>query len=162
MQKPINPPYWSISLSNMPTLRGFLGALLAGKVAARSIQAAAALVSILLIALTAWRWRHEDRAGGGSSDLMFAASLVVSEVAAPYLYTHDLTPTLLAVLLVIGSPEWSRNPACRLIVTVSVVILYIPLYPFLVPLGALFLLAPVLVAFALATSLFPSAEGQEV
>jgi hypothetical protein len=87
---------------------------------------------------------------------------VVSEVAAPYLNTHDLTPTLLAVLLVIGSPEWSRKSACRLVVTVSVVILYIPLYPFLVPLGALFLLAPVLVAFALATSLFPSAEGQEV
>lgn len=161
-QNPINPPFWSISPANMPTLRGFLSALLDGNATSRSIQDAAALISILLIGFVAWRWRRDDSAGGGSSDVMFAASLVVSEVAAPYLYTHDMTPTLLAVLLVIGSSAWSRRGVCRLIVTASVVILYIPVYPFLVPRGALFLLAPVLVAFALATSLFPLAQAAEV
>lgn len=161
-QNPINPPLWSISPANMPTLRGFLSALLAGNATSRSIQVAAALMSILLIGYMAWRWRCDDSAGGGSSDLMFAASLVVADVAAPYLYTHDLTPTLLAVLLVIASHGWSRHAVCRLIVTVSSVILYIPVYPFLVPRGALFLLAPVLVAFALATSMFPLVHAAEV
>ena len=161
-KNPMNPPYWGISPANMPTLQGLLSALLGANAPFRTLHLASTLISLLLVGFMAWRWRREDSADGGSFNLMFAASLVASEVAAPYLYTHDLTPTLLAMLLVIRSAELSRSSVWRWIVTVSVVLLYLPVYPFLVPRGALFLIAPVLLAFALATSMVPSAQAGEV
>jgi hypothetical protein len=152
-RNPNNPVYRGIEPMKMPTLRGFLSVMLAGRVGSGFINAAAGLLSIPLIAFMAWRWRSEDqRADGGSHDLMFAASLVASVAVAPHLLTHDLTVVLLPVLLVIGSADLHRNRLCHLLITVSIVILFVPLYIFFVPNGGLFLLGPVLVAFALAAS----------
>lgn len=155
-RNPNNPAYQCIEPLKMPTLRGFLNVMLAGKASSGFINGAASLISIPLVALMAWQWRREDRrAGGGSFDLMFAASLVISVAVAQHLLTHDLTVLLLPVLLVFGSPELSRTRVCHLIITVAVVILYIPLYIFWVPHGGLFLLGPVLLAFGLAASRVP-------
>jgi hypothetical protein len=162
-RNPNNPAYRCIEPLKMPTLRGFLNVTLAGRMGSGFINGAAGLLSIPLIAFMAWRWRREDRrADGGSPDLMFAASLAASVAVAPHLLTHDLTVILLPVLLVIGSPKLYRKWACGLIITVSVVILFVPLYIFFVPHGGLFLLGPVLLAFALAASQISMAGGQEV
>jgi hypothetical protein len=82
---------------------------------------------------------------------MFAAALAVSEVTTPHLYTHDLTLMLLAVLLVIGSPQWLVESSQRMVLIAAIVILYTPpVYLLLLRWQAMSILAPVLVAFALA------------
>jgi hypothetical protein len=82
---------------------------------------------------------------------MFAAALTVSLVAAPHLYTHDLTLMLLAVLLVIGSSQWPEESGQRVVLIAIMVILYCPVvYVLLLRWQAMYILAPVLVVFALA------------
>jgi len=82
---------------------------------------------------------------------MFAAALTVSVVTAPHLYIYDLTLMLLAMLLVIGSSQWSEESVQRRILIGIMVILYIPpVYLLLLKWQVMYLLAPALVAFALA------------
>jgi hypothetical protein len=135
----------------MPTLRGLFAVLLTGRLAPVQIGVLAA-ASISLIFFMAWRWRQQDlRPGGNSFDLMFAAALTVSLVTAPHLYIYDLTLMLLAMLLVMGSSQWSEQSVQRRVLIAVVVILNIPpLYLLLLRWHAMYLLAPVLVAFALA------------
>jgi hypothetical protein len=152
VRNPENPAYWSIMVWKMPTVRGFFAALLTGRVAAGHISILAEAVSTLLILFAAWRWRQEDRDQGGNSlGLMFAAALAVSLVAAQHLYMHDLTLLLLAVLLVVGSPRWSQKSRQRAVLTSIMVILYCPpVYAVLLRWQEVYILAPVLVVFALA------------
>jgi len=135
---------------NMPTLKGLFGTLLTGRVASHWIDALVGIISAFLIMFTVWKWRREDqRSGGGSLNLMFAAALVVTLVTGTHLYVYDLTLMILAVLLVIGSPQWQVKSRWRLALTVAIAILYAaPLYVLLGPRHALYLLMPVLVAFA--------------
>ena len=136
----------------MPTIKGFFTVLLGGRLAHVDISLLVVAVSACLILFTAWRWRQENNAPDGNSlGLMFAAALAVSEVTAPHLYLHDLTLMLLAVLLIIGSPQWSQKSSQRVVLTAIIVILYAPpAYLFLLKWQAVDLLAAVLVAFALA------------
>ena len=151
---PDNPVYRdSFRAWGMPTLGGLFAAMLAGRLSAASIGVLAAAVSACLIFFVAWRWRQEDQCPGEKSHgLMFAAALVIAQVAAPHLYTHDLTLMLLAILLVIGSPQWTEAAALRKVLLATIVILYAPpAYLLLMHWQAVYLLAPVLVAFAFAT-----------
>jgi hypothetical protein len=152
MNSPNKPAYISLrAWKQMPTLRGLFAVLLTGRLAPVQIGVLAA-ASISLIFFMAWRWRQQDlRPGGNSFDLMFAAALTVSLVTAPHLYIYDLTLMLLAMLLVMGSSQWSEQSVQRRVLIAVVVILNIPpLYLLLLRWHAMYLLAPVLVAFALA------------
>jgi hypothetical protein len=135
----------------MPTLRGFFAALLTGRLVPLDIGVLVA-ISTSLISFMAWRWRQQDRRPGGNSlALMFAAALTVSVVTAPHLYIYDLTLMLLPMLLVIGSSQWSEESVQRRVLIAIMVILYIPpVYLLLLKWHAMYLLAPALVAFALA------------
>ena len=150
---PNKPAYISMrAWKQMPTLRGFFAAILTGRLVPLQIGVLVA-VTTALISYMAWRWRQQDRHPGGSSlALMFAAALTVSVVTAPHLYIYDLTLMLLPMLLVIGSSPWSEESAQRRVLIVVMVILYIPpVYLLLLRWHAMYLLAPALVAFALAT-----------
>jgi hypothetical protein len=82
---------------------------------------------------------------------MFAAALAVSQVTAPYLYTHDMTLMLIPVLLVLGSRQWSVASAERTVLLAVILLLYIPLvYIAILRWHVMYLLAPVLVIFAFA------------
>ncbi len=153
VRHPDNPAYGNMrAWEKMPTVKGFFATLLAGRLAAVYISVLVAAVSVSLVLLVAWRWRQEDRGrGGNSAGLMFAAALTVSLVAAPHLYTHDLTLMLLAVLLVLGSSPWPEESGQRMVLIAIMVILYCPLvYVLLLRWQAMYILAPLLVAFALA------------
>jgi hypothetical protein len=153
IRDPANPLYGdNFNVWGMPTVGGFFATLLNSRLPTVSVSMMASAVSACLVLFAAWRWRGEDlRPGEGSSGLMFAAALAVSVVTAPHLYLHDLTLLMMAVLLVIGSSQWPENWRERKVLTATVVILYIaPLYLLLLRRQAVYLLAPVLVAFALA------------
>lgn len=153
MRRPDNPLYASMrSEDRMPSVKGFLATLLTGRLDSVYVNTLVMAASAALVLFTAWRWRQEDRRGGGaSSGLMFAAALTVSQLVAPHFYAYDLTLMLLAVLLVIGAPQWSQRSRQRTILMTAMVILYAPpVYLVLLVWRLTFGLAPVLAAFALA------------
>ena len=152
INNPNKPAYISMrAWKQMPTLRGFFAAFLTGRLVPLQIGVLVA-VTAALISFMAWRWRQQDRRPGGNSlALMFAAALTVSVVTAPHLYIYDLTLMLLPMLLVIGSSQWSEDSIQRRALIAVMVILYIPpVYLLLLRWHAMYLLAPALVAFALA------------
>jgi len=157
-----NPAYAAIRPWTMATIRGFLGALLATRVPSVWISTAVALVSGLLLLLTARQWRRADRSGiGAEQNLMFAAALAVSLVTSPHLNTHDLALLLLAILLVVGSPQWTERSGWHVILTVCLAILYFPpVYLLLGQRNMLSALAPVITTFALTTLLVASPAAQ--
>jgi len=152
VRNPDNPLYGDIRVWEMATLKGFFTRLMIGRFSTVSISALASAVSAFLVLFVAWRWRQEDRRPSGNSQgLMFAAALAVTQVTSPYLLMHELTLMLLAGLLAIGSFEWSGKSWQRALITVAMVILYAPpVYVLLLRWHAMYLLAPVIVAFALA------------
>lgn len=156
-----NPAYATVRPWTMPTIQGLLGALVRSHVPSMWINTAVALVSGLLLLLTARRWWRVDRSGSGAEqNLMFAAALSVSLVTSPHLYTHDLALMLLAVLLVVGSPQWEERSAWQGILTVSIVVLYLPPVYLMLPVTIkLYVLALALMNFALVTLFAASPAG---
>ncbi len=153
VRNPDNPAYGSMRFwGKMPTIKGLFATILAGRIATVHISALAAAVSLPLLLLVAWRWRQADQASGGNSQaLMFAAALAISQVTAPHLFTYDLTLMLLAVPLVICSPQWSHRSRQRLVLVAVIMILYAPpVYILLARWKAMGILATILVAFAVA------------
>ena len=142
----------------MGTVQGFVHALL-GKVLGRSvISLLVAAISASLIGWTAWRWRAaEDRERGRTFDLrtfdlMFAASVVVALVTGLHMFTHDLSPLLLAMLLVAAHFPGSDKPALRFTLGAALVVFWIPpLYFALLAWHCVYLWFPVLAVFWLGT-----------
>lgn len=161
---PSNPAYVTIKPWNMPTIRGFVAGVLRESALQSWIAALSVILSICLILFTTWRWEQEEQKGDRARfDLMFAAGLAVSLVTAPYLHLHDLTPMLLAVILVMASPQWSEKPRERRMLILVIAILYVtPLYYLLLlRREALYVLAPVLVFFALAAMALGRKRAQQ-
>ncbi len=95
---------------DLPTLRGFLATIMVPWAGHSWIEATAIISAAIMILVTASLWRRHDRLPrGGESRMMFAAALVVSLVTSPYALTHDLSLMLIAILLVVGSQEWSTK-----------------------------------------------------
>jgi Glycosyltransferase family 87 len=151
---PSAPMYSTLSPANMPTVRGFLLGLFSRRIPLGWVAILWLAVSggLLILVARYWDSREGDR-GPGGLDLVFAAALAASVAVAPHLNVHDLTPMLLAIILVIASPEWAVKSNGRLVLLSTISILYVmPLYYLvLVGFGALYLVAPVLIVFALAT-----------
>jgi Glycosyltransferase family 87 len=145
--------YATIRPSNMPTVRAFVTALSPRTLSERWISVVAMALSVGLLLTIARLWNREERRGNRASfNLMFAAALTSSLVVSPHLNAHDLTPMLLAFVLTISSPQWEVRCAERVILAVASAIFYAaPLYFILAGRGELYLLAPVLATFALAS-----------
>jgi Glycosyltransferase family 87 len=153
MIHPTRSSYTTIRPENMPTIRALVLGLFGGNISNGWISTLALLLSGGLICLAAWFWNREERRSNHVGfDLMFAAAVTVSLLATPYLYVHDLTPMLLAVLLLTSSEQWAAKSTERTILTAITATLYAaPLYVLLAGRGELYLLAPLLVMFALAS-----------
>lgn len=154
VRHPDNPLYRSMRFEErMPTISGLLTSLLSGRLAPHLITVFGLAISCSLVLFTGWRWRQEDRLRGGDSlVLMFAAALAVSQAAAPHLYVYDMTLMSLAMFLVVNSPQWSQRSRQRAIALWLMVVLCTPVTYFLLSwLKLTYLLAPVLITFALVT-----------
>ena len=153
VRHPDNPAYRSMRAWNqMPTVKGVFATLLAGRVISGYIAVLTVAVSAVLVLFMAWRWRQEDRNPASDSlGVMFAAALAVSILVAQHMYAYDLTLLLLAILLVIGSPQWSQKSVQRMALISIIAFLYIPfVYILLLRWNAMYILGPVVAAFALA------------
>ena len=138
---------------DMGTVQGFMHALL-GKVLGHStISLLVVAISAALIGWSAWRWRAaDDGERGRTFDLMFAVSVVAALVTGFHMFTHDLSPLLLAMLLVAAHFPGSNRPALRLTLGGALVLFWIPpLYFAMVAWHCMYLWFPVLAAFLLGT-----------
>ena len=138
---------------DMGTLQGFVHALL-GKVLGRSaISLLVTAISASLMGWSAWRWHAtEDGQRGRTFDLMFAVSVVVALVTGFHMFTHDLSPLLLAMFLVAAHFPGSNQPALRLTLGVALVLFWIPpLYFALVAWHCMYLWFLVLMVFMIGT-----------
>jgi hypothetical protein len=152
MAHPMHPAYGALIEWNMPVLKALVIAFLhpPSPLWTMAITAALALSLVLFLA-RAWE-RAEGSGDEAASDLMFAAALTASLVISPYLHLHDLTPMVLSLALVVGSPHWAEKSWVHTILTGIIATLYaVPLYLILLQRQALYLWAPILVAFALFT-----------
>ena len=141
-----HPNYYSpygISVAAMPTLRGLFHSVLAPLLPASAINGMVVLVSGFLIGYVVWRWRGQGLGAGQGFDLMFAAALVIAQVTSHHLLIHDLSPTLIAVLLILGSARYAERSLWRPTRTAVIAALYV--IPLCLP---KYLLAPVLVLLA--------------
>ena len=124
---------------------------------------------MFLILWTAWRWRKAPLATDKRTfDLMFAAAIVVSLVTGMHMFTHDLSPLMLAMLLVAAHFPTRDRPQLRVLVGATLAIFWIPpVYFALVAWHCMYLLFPILMVFAAAATILvgrpigPSTDATE-
>jgi Glycosyltransferase family 87 len=150
---------------DMPTLHGFVYAILQHRTGPKTISFMVAVASLLLILFTAQCWRRKDRINPDDSlDVMYAAAVAVSLMTGFHMFTHDLSPLILGLFLAAAHFPGRERPALRVILATLLVLFWIPQIYFglfsLVALHGLFLMFPLLLIFALtAQRLTGSAAG---
>jgi hypothetical protein len=141
------------SARDMATLQGFVHAVLEKFVNRSAISLTVAALSVALIGWSAWQWRNSKDGGRGRTfDLMFTVSVVVALVTGFHMFTHDLSPLLLPLLLVIKHFPGSDRSTLRWMLGTSLVAFWTPvLYFALLAWHRSYLWFPVLMVFMIGT-----------
>src|SRR6266851_9296398 len=135
--------------TDMASLQGFVHSILGRRVGPAIVRLMVAAVSVFLVLLIAWRWRQENTED--SFDIMFAVALVFSLVTGFHMFLHDMSPLILAMLLVCAHFPGRDRPALRLALGTTLVLFWIPpLYFVLLARHHVYLEFPLLMVFAFA------------
>ena len=142
------------SAVDMPTIHGFIYAILGHALTAVELNIIVGSLSIMLLGWVAWRW---ESAAENSSDLMFAAAVAASLLSGLHMFTHDFSPLILPMLLVAGrsGTDSARRgfSGARAAISTSLVLFWtVPIYFVFVRLHCLYLMGPVLLLFAWGTT----------
>ena len=129
---------------DMPTIHGFVYALLGARIGHAGLNIIVGLLSIALLAWVALRWQAVSRPQ--QSDLMFAAAIAASLLSGSHMFTHDFSPLILAMLIGAGFLSNSRTPLSARVVVRSTLVLFwlFPVYFLFVKWHCLYLMAPAL------------------
>lgn len=148
MKHRASSPYL-IEVSLMPNLRGFFQVVSSPVLSAGAINGVVVVASVCLIGYVAWRWRELPGQDGAVFDPMFAAALAISQVTAFYVLIHDLSPTLLAALLMMGSGRYVRGSARWAARAAAIAAVYaLPILLMASRAKPVYVLAPVLILLA--------------
>jgi hypothetical protein len=130
---------------DMATVQGFIHAVLGRVVSRLSVSLIVSLTSGLLILSTAWRWERVARSGlERTGDVIFAAAIIASLVTGLHMFTHDLSPLLLAMFVVLPVISDSRG-AIPMMLTGCLILLWMPPFYFvLLAWHHIYLLFPIL------------------
>lgn len=144
------------SATDMATLQGFIHAVLKNSASGIAARVAVVAISLLLISLTAWCWNRPERDGpsndGRAFDLRFSVAIVVSLITGFHMFTHDLSPLLLAMFLVMPHIAKQASTALRAVLRSTLVLFWIPpIYFILIARHCMYLMFPVLMIFGIAT-----------
>jgi hypothetical protein len=139
---------------DMATVQGFVQAVLGKLLGPSIVSLIVAAVSAALIGWTALRWRATaDLERGRNFDLMFAVSVVVALVTGFHMFTHDLSPLLLAMLLAAAYFPGRECRTLRLTLGASLIAFWTPpLFFALLAWHGAYLWFPVLMAFMIGVS----------
>ncbi len=148
---PSNASYGAAA--DMATIHGFAHATLGTTLGRSTVFLVTAGISVFLIGWTAWQWNQVDRMSDGrSSNLMFGAAIVVSLITGFHMFTHDLSPMMLTLLLVLTHVAESGQRWLRFLLFACLTLFWIPpLYFVLLMHHRMYLLLPLLLIFALGT-----------
>jgi hypothetical protein len=141
------------SAKGMATVQGFVHAVLRHTVPGRVQTAIVGAASLALVAGVAHLWnRAAGKDPAAAFDLYFSAAVVVSLMTGFHMFAHDLSPLLLALLLVTAHfPAPGRMPL-RVALGTTLGIFWAPPVHFLLLAGhCAYLLFPVLLIFTVAT-----------
>ncbi len=151
------------SADDMATVAAFIHATLGKAMSNRVSLFLVGALSTTLILCVAWSWERTERISNSrSSDLMFSAAIQVSLVTGFHMFTHDLSPLLLAILLVLAHVAESRRSGLRFALLACTTVFFLPpVYFELLGRHRFYFLFPLLIAFMfgtmrLATSLAPA------
>jgi hypothetical protein len=132
---------------DMATVQGFVHAVL-GRVLNRvAVSLIVSLISGLLILSTAWQWKRAAHSGlDKADDVMFGAAIIVSLVTGLHMFTHDLSPLILAMLLALPNVAESSGTLPRMLTGCLILLWIPPLYFALLAWHHIYLLFPLLLS----------------
>jgi hypothetical protein len=133
----------------MATVGGFVNPLLGKALGHVAASLVVAIGSIFLLVWTAWRWKKAGFAADQRTfDLMFAAAVVVSLTTSLHMFTPDLSPLLLPMLLVTSYFPARGQTSLRILMGTTLVMFWMPpLYFLLLARHLFYLWFPVLMLF---------------
>jgi hypothetical protein len=136
------------SAVDMPTLHGFVHAVLGGALPVRALSVIVAVISIFLLTFTAIRWEKAERVSRELSPPAFGAAIVLSLMAGLHMFTHDFSPLMLSLLIAMAYfPDYS-HPALRWCIAGCIGLFFFPAsYFVLVARHKMFLIFPLLLVF---------------
>ena len=146
------------SAVDMATTAGFVHAVLGNSLGRLIPFLVVAVVSCVLILWIYSTWSRIDHASARPrddrrySDLMFAATIVISLVTGLHMFTHDLSPLMLAMLLVSAQLSHCKQNTLRFLLFGCLTLFWIPpIYFILLGRHLFYLLFLLLIAFAYGT-----------
>ncbi len=153
----------------MATVVGFVHGVLGRTLDRTTSLLLVAVISATLVSWGAWIWNDAKKTRDPRrTDLAFACAVVVSLMTGYHMFTHDLSPLILAMLLACSHLSESKRIELRLVLLACMVLSWIP-FTYFVLLGAhvFYCFFLVLLAFAfgcgtLANGLRPILQEGEV
>jgi len=151
---------------DMPTIHGFVYAILGQRISHLALNITVAVLSIALLVWIGLLWRPQI--GRSSDDLMFASAVAVSLLCGSHMFTHDFSPLLLPLFLASAYFSHSNFPAgqnrvLRILVLLMLVLFWIPpAYFVLVAWHRLYLMCPALLLFVFTSVLGAKYIGQQM
>jgi len=140
---------------DMPTIHGFVYAVLGKSIGHSGLTITVGLLSLLLLVVVAvcWQSLSDDSSRRGSSfDLMFAAAVGASLLAGSHMFTHDFSPLILAMFLAAAGFSGhgaTGNRVLRITMKLTLVVFwFFPIYFLFVAWHCLYLMCPILFLFA--------------
>jgi hypothetical protein len=140
------------SAVDMPTIHGFIYAVLGNLLSHRGLNLTVAALSVLLLWFVARRWNSAGSDCGNT--LMFAAAIPACLLTSSHMFTHDFSPLLLAMFLVAASlsafkPLSALQRSLQIAIIATLALFWtFPLYFVCVAWHCLYLMCPVLAVFA--------------
>jgi hypothetical protein len=135
--------------TDMATLQGFIHAVAGSAGKGWFLGAAVALISLSLIAFTAWYWNRVESDPFGF-DRMFAVAIVVSLATSFHMFAHDMSPLLLSMFLVMPYITEQNSWYLRAALRFTLIAFWTPpIFFILIGRHATYLLFPVLALFGI-------------
>jgi hypothetical protein len=147
------------SAVDMPTLYGFVYAVIGGRISHMEVNIIVIMLSLLLLGFIAWYWQLHDE--HDSSGLIFASAVAASLLTGSHMFTHDFSPLALALFIAAANfPNRGRRELRWTLMATVVLFWTFPIYFLLVAWHCLYLLCPILLLFAFSTLLASKYVGR--
>jgi hypothetical protein len=147
------------SAVDMPTIHGFVYAILGERISHLGLSITALALSVALLFFIARKW---NAPGGSAGDnLMFAAAVAGSLLSGSHMFTHDFSPLLPAMFIAWASLPQRVHRSLRAALIITLVVFWLPpVYFVLVAFHGMYLMCPVLALFAITAVLSAKYAGK--
>jgi glycosyl transferase family 87 len=133
------------SAVDMPTIHGFVFAMIGRVVGPITLNLVVAGLSLFLLAWMAQKWEEVDSA----NPAMYAAAITASLLCGSHMFTHDFSPLVLSLFIGAATVHVFSRRGWRAAMFCTLIVFWLPpIYFILVGTHLLYLMCPVLALFA--------------